>query len=544
MTKRAKLFEQLWARMSLRQTLFLGAGFGILLPAVLLAYFQISSKLESEVELRVRAPMQQYSEVLSRGIALAIWNVDRLVVEELVESVMRNPDVLSVTVTDEHGEVFFRKQNEVARKGAVMRDERAVTYNGVRVGRLAIELTSARIQDEFHQNLQGIILAVLAQVLISFAVIWLLFDRRLIQPLQQLRAGASRLARGDLDQPMQLNRQDELGELASGLDKMRTDLGALLSERQQQNASLQHELTERRRVEDALGVSQATLLSLNATLEQRVTSRTQELSTAVERLTAAQAELVRTEKMAALGSLVAGVAHELNTPIGNSLTVASTMQDQTRQFAVEMTHGLKRSRLDEFVASTAEGAGILMRGLRHAADLVSSFKQVAVDQTSVNRRNFDLLDTVNEILLTLGPSIRKTGHSVHCQVAPAITMDSYPGPLGQVLTNLINNALIHAFHDAQHGQITINAELQGEGRICLIVQDSGTGISPEHLGRVFDPFFTTKLGKGGSGLGLNIAYNLVRDVLGGTITVSNTQGQGACFSLMLPLEAPVNDAPV
>jgi signal transduction histidine kinase len=123
-------------------------------------------------------------------------------------------------------------------------------------------------------------------------------------------------------------------------------------------------------------------------------------------------------------------------------------------------------------------------------------------------------------------------------------MDSYPGPLGQVLTNLINNALIHAFHDAQHGQITINAELQGEGRICLIVQDSGTGISPEHLGRVFDPFFTTKLGKGGSGLGLNIAYNLVRDVLGGTITVSNTQGQGACFSLMLPLEAPVNDAPV
>ncbi len=193
------------------------------------------------------------------------------------------------------------------------------------------------------------------------------------------------------------------------------------------------------------------------------------------------------------------------------------------------------------MASTQEGAGILMRGLRHAADLVSSFKQVAVDQTSVNRRRFNLRETVEEILLTLGPSIRKTTHTVECVIPDSISMESYPGPLGQVLTNLINNALLHAFDGRQQGRVTIAAALQGPAHVLFTVQDDGQGIPEAHLNRVFDPFFTTKLGKGGSGLGLNIVYNLVQDALGGTIHVANTAGQGACFTLLLPMDAPMTD---
>ena len=183
--------------------------------------------------------------------------------------------------------------------------------------------------------------------------------------------------------------------------------------------------TEKRRIEGEIR-------SLNATLEMRVTERTLELTEAMDRLQATQSELVRSEKLSALGSLVAGVAHELNTPIGNSLTVASTMLDQTREFDQAMATGLTRSKLENYVSSTKEGTGILMRSLRHAADLVASFKQVAVDQTSVNRRRFDLHDTVEEILLTLGPSIRKTHHVVRTHIAPDLSMESYPGPLGQV----------------------------------------------------------------------------------------------------------------
>jgi PAS domain S-box-containing protein len=642
----------------------MGAGVGILLPALLLAYYQITTKLDTEIDLRVRVPMQQYADVLASGVAVAIWNVDRAVAAELVEAVMRNPDVASVTVTDEYKEVFVRRQNPTPARSEILREERFVTYNNSRVGQLSIELTTTRIEKELRDNLMKLVAAIVAQVAISFAFIWLLFDHRIVRPLHELKEGALRLARGNLDQPLQWHRRDEIGSLAGGLDKMRADLGTLLAERDQKNRTLQQELAERLRTEEALNLSRAkfsaifdaspvamtvsalggdfalrdlnaawvnlfgssreamlaspdaelavwksaqdrssvmdalartgevarqvswmvgdagqrdilcevsgrviahgeepllilayeditakhryeeNILALNASLEQRVALRTQELSSALDHLTTAQTELVRTEKMAALGSLVAGIAHELNTPIGNSLTVASTLQDQTKAFVIEMGRGLTRSRLEEYVGTIQEGAGILMRGLRHAADLVSSFKQVAVDQTSINRRRFDLRETVNEILLTMGPAIRKTNHVVECTIPDGIRLESYPGPFGQILTNLVNNALLHAFEGMEQGLVTISAVRLDADWVAVSVQDNGIGIPDHNLSRVFDPFVTTKLGRGGSGLGLNIVYNLVQDVLGGSITVSNVSANnGACFTLTLPVSAPVQPDP-
>ena len=252
----------------------------------------------------------------------------------------------------------------------------------------------------------------------------------------------------------------------------------------------------------------------------------------------AKDELVRSEKLSALGALVAGIAHELNTPIGNSLTVASTLQDHTRRFTAEAEKGITRSRLNDFVRNTTQGAEILMSSLQHAASLVASFKQVAVDQTSVNRRRFGLQATVAEILMTLGPTLRKTSHTVQTQIPADIVLDSFPGPFGQIVTNLVQNALIHAFEGQDNGLITIAARRKGDDWVEITVQDNGRGIPPEHLGRIFDPFFTTKFGKGGSGLGLNIVYNLASTALGGRIRVDSPPGQGACFTLDLPLNLP------
>ena len=281
------------------------------------------------------------------------------------------------------------------------------------------------------------------------------------------------------------------------------------------------------------------ILDLNAQLEQRVEERTQSLTDALQKLTIAQTELIRSEKLSALGALVAGVAHELNTPIGNSLTVASTLQDNARAFAEDMAKGLSRSRLDKFVNSSCLGADILVSSLHQAAELVSSFKQIAVDQSSMNRRLFRLSETISEIMLTLGPGIRKTSHTVIPTISTDIMMESYPGPLVQILTNLINNAFLHGFEDKENGKVFIAADMHGSDHIQMTVRDDGVGISENNLARVFDPFFTTKLGKGGSGLGLNIVYNLVQDVLGGTIKVTSQLGQGTCFTLMLPLIAPI-----
>ncbi len=279
------------------------------------------------------------------------------------------------------------------------------------------------------------------------------------------------------------------------------------------------------------------ILQLNARLEHRVIERTHELSDALAQLTEAQAELVQKEKLSALGALVAGIAHELNTPIGNSLTVASTLESDANAFAAILETGLTRSRLNAFINDSREGAEILVRCLRQAAKLVASFKQVAVDQSSVNRRTFALDEMVAELLITLGPSFRNSAHSVTSTIPTGITLDSYPGPLGQILTNLINNAAIHAFEQEQKGTIEIVAERVDE-KVVVTVIDNGMGIPEAHLSRIFDPFFTTKLGQGGSGLGLNIVYNLVRDILGGTIRVESVLGQGTHFVLTLPLIAP------
>ncbi|HEY8101869.1 MAG TPA: PAS domain S-box protein [Burkholderiaceae bacterium] len=290
------------------------------------------------------------------------------------------------------------------------------------------------------------------------------------------------------------------------------------------------------------------ILEVNANLEHHVAERTEELQKANKELAAtlntlnlAQEELVRSEKLAALGSLVAGIAHELNTPIGNSLMVASTLADRTRSFSESYANGLKRSALESYIEDSAKASDILVRNLYRAADLVTSFKQVAVDQTSSQRRVFSLSEVTSEIIMTLSPTLKKTSVNVMQSIPTAIRMDSYPGPLGQVVNNLVNNALLHGFEGRNSGTISIVAQSTAEDWIELIVKDNGVGIPAANLSRIFDPFFTTKLGAGGSGLGLNITHTLVTSLLGGRIQVQSEVGIGTSFIISLPTTAPLRD---
>ena len=260
---------------------------------------------------------------------------------------------------------------------------------------------------------------------------------------------------------------------------------------------------------------------------------------AYRQLQDAQAQLLSQEKLAALGSLMAGVAHELNTPIGNSLLIASTMQEKTAEIETLMKGpGLRRSELAAFVADSQKAAALVMRGLTSAADLVNSFKQVAVDRTTEQRRFFNLQQVCHEIIATMMNRIRAANHSIEMDVPDVIGMDSYPGPFGQVITNFISNALLHAFSPGATGKMRLCASLHGEARVLIEFSDDGAGIPQEHLGRIFDPFFTTKLGQGGSGLGLSISYNIVASLLGGHISVDSGAQHGTCFKLDLPLTAP------
>ncbi|MES2162760.1 MAG: GAF domain-containing sensor histidine kinase [Pseudomonadota bacterium] len=268
-----------------------------------------------------------------------------------------------------------------------------------------------------------------------------------------------------------------------------------------------------------------------------------ELKAALDKIGAMQAELLRAEKMSALGNLVAGVAHELNTPIGNGLLVASTLKSNVGTIAKELATGVTRKHMDDFIGGVDQGADILLHCLGRAAELVDSFKQVAVDQSSRRRRQFDLRKTFGEILATVGTAIRQSGHQVLCEVEGDITMDSYPGALEQALLNLINNALVHAFPDGEQGQIRIAACRHADDCVEISVADDGIGIPQANLVRVFEPFFTTRLGQGGSGLGLHVVYNQVTTALCGSVQVVSEPSQGACFTLRVPRVAPASPSP-
>ena len=300
------------------------------------------------------------------------------------------------------------------------------------------------------------------------------------------------------------------------------------------------------RMAAAIQARELALQELNATLEQRVAQRTQELTRANEQLVTAlqtlqrtQDELLRAEKLVALGSMVAGIAHELNTPIGNAVLAASTLQDHNGRFRDDFDGGaVRRSSLQNYLDDSHTACAILLRNLQRANDLIRSFKQIAVDQTSAQRRRFRLDEVVAEILLAMQPTLKKTPYTVLQEIEDELWMDSYPGPLGQILTNLINNSVLHAFAGRDHGTIRISARSLGAQRLELLVSDDGQGIAPENLGRVFDPFFTTRLGTGGSGMGLNIVHTLATRVLGGQIEVSSSPGHGCRFRLELPHCAP------
>lgn len=278
---------------------------------------------------------------------------------------------------------------------------------------------------------------------------------------------------------------------------------------------------------------------LNAQLEGRVQQRTQHLEEALNTVKNMQSELVRAEKMAALGSLVAGIAHELNTPIGNGVTVASSIQAYADSLSAELgVERPRRSRMELLIGSIQSGADILVRSLDRAASLITSFKHVAVDQSSDQRRPFDLRHVLQELALMLEPMYLKQ-HRLELDLAPDLEMDSYPGALTQVLTNLVSNAVSHAFAPGSSGLMRLSSRALDGDRLEICFSDDGAGITAEHLNHVFEPFFTTKLGQGGSGLGLSIVYNLVTGVLGGNIAIDSAPGQGTRLRLLLPRQAPV-----
>jgi signal transduction histidine kinase len=262
--------------------------------------------------------------------------------------------------------------------------------------------------------------------------------------------------------------------------------------------------------------------------------RNQALTQALEDLRATQDELVRQEKLASLGGLVAGIAHEINTPLGICVTATSHVQGELKKWQRDYAAGaFDRARFEAMLAELEVAMRILEKNTRRGAELVQSFKQIAVDQSSGMRREFDLDEYLEEILLSLRPKLKQFAGTVTVDCPRHLRLDSYPGALSQVVTNLVMNALLHAFEGRDAGTIAIKAEVVGDD-VVLSVRDDGVGMPPADLNRFFDPFFTTRRGSGGTGLGAHIVFNLVTGVLGGAIQVRSEPGKGLAVTMRLP----------
>jgi signal transduction histidine kinase len=364
-----------------------------------------------------------------------------------------------------------------------------------------------RAQETFDRTLADISRKVLSIAVIFLGIIItasVLIALSIRLPLQQIMTAMQAITSGDYDRRVQgTSASDEVGAMARAVEVFR------------QNA------IAKRKTEDELRTSK------------------EKAESALLELNAAQQNLIDAERLAALGGLVAGVAHEVNNPIGISLTVASSLARRSEMFEAELRsdNQLRRSQLEEFVRASRDAAQQLVANLHRAGELIQSFKQVAVDRSRPERRQFSLSEATDQIIASLRPVLKKAPITVSLEVPDGLIIDSFPGAYGQILTNLFLNAVNHGFADGRSGTITISARPRGHDDVEIIFADNGAGMTPDVQRQAFDPFFTTRRNEGGTGLGLHIVYNLVTQQLGGRMMLDSRPGQGTTFRIIMPRAA-------
>ncbi len=377
------------------------------------------------------------------------------------------------------------------------------------IDRLSVKMRQReqKAQETFDRTLADISRRVMSIAVIFLGIIitvGVLIALSIRLPLHQIMAAMHAITTGDYDRRVQgTDATDEVGAMARAVEVFR---------------------------ENAIAKSKT---------EDELRNSKEKAESALLELNAAQQNLIDAERLAALGGLVAGVAHEVNNPIGISLTVASSFARRTEMFEAELRSDgrLRRSQLEEFVRTSRDAAQQLVANLHRAGELIQSFKQVAVDRSHAERRQFGLSEATDQIIASLRPVLKKAAIVLSVDVPEGLVIDGYPGSYGQILTNLFLNAANHAFPDGSSGTISISARPRGSDDVEIIFADNGAGMTPDVQRQAFDPFFTTRRNEGGTGLGLHIVYNLVTQQLGGRMMLDSRLGQGTTFRIIMPRAA-------
>jgi two-component system, NtrC family, sensor kinase len=493
----------------------------IVMTTSILAAFGIYAQgvLSRELEQRFEQLQQETISRLAISLPRPLWDLSPASAQRILAAEMLPKEVLAILVIDLDGQQFAQASRDKnskllkqwsANKGPYLSrpiyrdmDEPQATTTSNLIGKVTVYFTREHIDTALRTNIRRRVLEILVIDLILLLALTISL-RMVFIPLAQLRDALFALSRHDGDEVEELveTQRSEFGEVVQGFNQTQRKLKRIMARRRQAEEATQQAFAD---------------------------------------LQAAQTSLLQSEKMACLGGLVAGVAHEINTPVGIVLTSASVLNDATLNLQKSISNGaIRKSEVIQYLETAQQASQLIMSNAERAATLIQSFKQVAVDQTSELRREYKLKEYIDEITSSLHPALKQGGAQVTVICHKDIVLEGYPGAMAQVLTNLTMNALAHAFIAGDKGQIEILAEQIGPS-VRMMFKDNGKGIPEDHLGKIFDPFFTTRRGQGGTGLGLNIVFNIINKQFGGTIEVLSKPNHGTSFILLFPRISPLTE---
>ncbi len=493
----------------------------------------------NEIDGRFEQLGLSYTGSLSRSI----WEVNNSQIVSTIEGMLELPDVLKVVVTElteeakeseglvlaEIGEVYG--SNFMQKSLPIMIKNRG---KDIQIGSLSVFISLESLYQDLYGTVVFILIFQMFKTFMMSAFILAIFHFLVTRHLVTMAEFANNISVNNLDDFLALNRKsvgknDEISAMLKAINSTKKNLSQLVKTTED-SVKMKLEISQRAERENTFNRFKKEIEGKNAKLAESNV----ELEEAFSKLKSTQHKLINSEKMAALGGMVQGVAHELNTPIGLSITGVSHIKSDTERLTSLLNDSqMKKSDLDDFLDSTSNLSKSISVSLDKAANLIRSFKLVSVEQHEEVEQSFNVHSNLADILYSINPSIKGKNVSVTNHIPENIYIRSFPGVFYQIYTNLINNSILHGFEDSEGGLIDIKASYEND-ILELVFSDNGKGMSAEVVNKVFDPFFTTKRARGGTGLGMNIIYNLVNDKLLGSIKVVSEEGHGAEYHFTIP----------
>lgn len=467
----------------------------------------------------VRKRIESIRAGYTESLGSSLWFYDEVQIRTQVKGIMNLEAISYVRVTDnlnlniEDGSRPHHNDIEVINIG----------FNNKPLGKLEVAFDRDALFAQASRAAISSMIAQLVSMLLLASLLTLVVHRLINSRIRHMALEVNYRIKNDSYEPLSIRE-------TSAHDEIDILLHAFNSLSEKMNEELKQKT-----------LAQQQLKTINTELEDRVQERTQnlqdtvdELNQTLQELHATQGKLIEAEKLSSLGGMVAGISHEINTPLGLCITIHSYIEDHYQQLKTAFNEGrMKKQDFDDFISLMDESLGILDKNLQRAAHLIKSFKQVSEDQTGEHIRDFSLKEYLEEILETLSPKFKKTRHKVEIDCSAQLRMSTYPGAISQIVTNLIMNSLLHGFENKDEGTIRIIVA-EEKGHAVIQYSDDGCGLSDEAKHRIFEPFYTTKRGQGGTGLGMHLVYNIVHQRLGGEINLDNDQQPGTAFRIHIP----------